>query len=222
MKPIEAFAFLVLALPSLAQQPAAQKATSRSAQKTPLLSSQIGGRDMMFITQTMDQLKTLELLALHASVATNNELRDLGRQITRSVAQQSTLLSTLAEMRNIPENPRESLLRKDYIERLADNNEKSMDATLTELLLATDRELFAAMKNAENSKDAAVREFISNFLPELGGQLRTTASLHAAMHPPAVNISTASQPLAEGSAKTPPAIPAKPAKPLPKVKLREF
>ena len=177
---------------------------------------------MMFITQTMDQLKTLELLALHASVATNNELRDLGRQITRSVAQQSTLLSTLAEMRNIPENPRESLLRKDYIERLADNNEKSMDATLTELLLATDRELFAAMKNAENSKDAAVREFISNFLPELGGQLRTTASLHAAMHPPAVNISTASQPLAEGSAKTPPAIPAKPAKPLPKVKLREF
>lgn len=222
MKPVAAFAFLALVLPSFAQQPSTQKATGTPAQKTPLLNSQVGGRDLMFITQTIDQLKTLELLALHASVATSTQLRELGRQITQSVTQQSTVLSTLAEMRNIPENQRESAVRKEYIKRLADNSEPGIDASLTELLLATNRDLFASMKNAEDSKDPAIRDFISNFLPELGAQLRTVAYVHAAMHPPVTITPPTPSTQSTESSKARVASPAKPAIPLPKAKLREF
>ena len=222
MKPIAAVAFLVLALPSHGQQSAPKNAPNPSTQKPPLLSSQISGRDMTFITQTIDQLKTLEFLTLHASVAKNKELRDLGQKIARSVTQQSTVLSTLAEMRNVPESPRESPLRKSYIKRLADEDESRTEATITELLLATERELFITMKNAENSKDSTVRDLISNFLPKIGEHLRTIASLHAAMSTTDMNAQATPPPRIDGSPNAPTAIPAKQARPLPKVKLREF
>ena len=163
-------ALLLLACSTaLAQQPAAKKPE--------LLTSDLNGRDMLFIAQAMDHGKTLTFLATQATKTTNPELRGFGSSLVQAIAGQSAVLNSLAEMRRVRVPEADSLTQKKYAARFAKLDGQRLDKAILDAFIETDERVVMTYELAAKSSDPTIREFVSQTLPQLREHLVFVQSL---------------------------------------------
>lgn len=154
--------FLLLCASTLAQQPA-----TKPVKKPVLITSDLNGRDMLFIAQAIDHGKTLSFLATSATKTTNPELRGFSSGLVKTITGQGVVLSSLAEMRKVRVTEGESITAKKYSERFRKLEGPKLDKAILDAFIETDERVVMIYELAEKSTDPTIREFVSQTLPQL-------------------------------------------------------
>lgn len=156
---------------ALAQQPAAP------VKKPALLTSDLNGRDMLFIAQAVDHEKTLTFLAIRASQVPNPELRGFATRLAKSIAVQSAVLNSLAEMRHVRVPDGDSISQNKYRDRFEKLDGQRLHKAILEAFLETSERAVMTYELAEKSGDSTIREFVSQTLPPMREHLLFLQSL---------------------------------------------
>ena len=159
---------LILSAAALAQQP---------AKKPALFTSDLNGRDMLFIAEAMEHGKTLSFLAARAAKVTSPELRGFGAGLVKTFAGQGVVLGSLAEMRRVRVPEGDSTAAKKYSDRFAKLDGALLEKAILEALIETDERVVMTYELAATSADPTIREFVSQSLPQLREQLVFVQSL---------------------------------------------
>jgi len=89
----------VVAVPAVPAQPASP--SEKPVASATLINSDLGGRDMTFLSQAIDLGKALRYLASQTPRTSNPALRGFGDDLVKTLAAQSAVLNTVAEMRKV-------------------------------------------------------------------------------------------------------------------------
>jgi predicted outer membrane protein len=161
------FHILCLAAFAASAQENTAPAAAPKPKKPALLSSDMNGRDLLFISQAADIGKTLTSLAITAERAKSPELQEFGGNLVKSIAAQSVVLNSLAEMRNIRIANTENAAQKKFAVRLTKLEGNRLDKALLDAFLEADEQAIAIYESAEKSTDPTIREFVKQTLPQL-------------------------------------------------------
>jgi hypothetical protein len=149
-----------------AQEPAA-KPVAPKPKKPALLTSDLSGRDLLFISEAADIGKTLTFLAISATKAKTPELRGFSEDLMKSVAAQGAVLTSLADMRSVKVSTNENIAQKKYAARFANLEGNRLDKALLDAFLTTEEQAITTYKLGEKSSDPTIREFVAQTLPQL-------------------------------------------------------
>jgi predicted outer membrane protein len=153
------------------------KPATPTAKKPALLSSDMGGRDMLFINQAIEHGKTLTFLAMESRKSTNPELKGFGENLVKSIAAQSAVLNSLADLRSVRVAAAESPAQTKYAARLAKLEGPKRDKALLEAFVETDERVVTTYELAEKSPDPTIKEFVSQTLPQMREHLTLVRAL---------------------------------------------
>ena len=135
-----------------------------------LISSDLNGRELQFITSAVEVRSVLVFLARHAAETQNPSLRSLGEELQKNLPNQTAVLTTLAEMRKVPvpeTSPRQQALEKKF----ADAKGARLEKVLLDALLEANQELVATCEVGQRSSDKSVQQFAEQTLPYARGTL---------------------------------------------------
>lgn len=146
----------------------AQPSNSPTAKKSsaPLISSDLGGRDMLFVAQAIDLGKALQYLALQTPRTSNPALQGFGEDLVKTLAAQSKVLNTVAEMRQVKVSETESSTEKRIATRISNLDGLRLEKAILDAFLEVDREAVATYEIGAKSDDATIREFANQTLPQ--------------------------------------------------------
>ena len=179
---------LALALPfsSWAQKPksaapaapaaAAPAKPSGSAKAPEIISSEVGGRDLVFIANALDLGKALEYLGGEAAKSENPGLQGLGTELLKNLATNSAVVGTVAEMRNI-NNPKESPTQKRLAEKLEKLNGAKREKVLLDLFIEIDGRMAATYDLGRQSADPTILKLSKEAYPQTQEHLFLVQSL---------------------------------------------
>ena len=142
----------------------------RGKPKPQLISSDLNGRDLQFITSTVDLRDTLVFLAGKTSESENSNLQTMGKELHKNLPSQTAVLSTLAEMRNVVV-PATSSRQQRLEKKLAAAKGARFEKALLDALLETNQELVTACEAGLRSSDKTVQQFAEQTLPYAKGTL---------------------------------------------------
>ena len=166
----------------------------RSSKHRPLISSELNGRELHFITSALDVRNTLVYLAKRTGEAKNPILRKLGLEIQETLPAQTAVLTTLAEMRNVT-IPEETSRQQTIAKRLGDMKGTRFEKTLLDALLDANQQLVATCETGLRSTDKSARQFAEQTLPYAQGTLARLQAMAGIA--PRRAIETASTPKTE-------------------------
>jgi hypothetical protein len=132
--------------------------------KLPLISTDVNGRDITFIRGALDLEKTATWLAKEAGRTGNKELEGFCAELVRTLVAQGSVLSTLAEMKNIavtPVSPRQQQIE----ERLAKLTDEDRDKALVQAFIETDNAIIATYEIATKSTNSTIQILGEQALP---------------------------------------------------------
>ncbi|MEQ1852208.1 MAG: DUF4142 domain-containing protein [Chthoniobacteraceae bacterium] len=154
------------AVPAKAAVPA-QPAVASDSAKPPsqLISSDLGGRDMVFVAQAVDLGKALRYLATQTPRTSNPALRGFGDDIVKTLAAQTAVLNTVAEMRQLKIPDTESATEKRIAEKVAPLEGIKLEKALLDAFIDVDRQLISAYELGAKSDDVTIRKFVDQTLP---------------------------------------------------------
>jgi hypothetical protein len=135
-----------------------------------LISSDLNGRELQFITSAVEARSVLVFLARHAAETQNPNLRALGEELQKNLPHQTAVLTTLAEMRKVPvpeTSPRQQALEKKF----TDAKGARLEKLLLDALLEANQELVTTCEIGQRSTDKSVQQFAEQTLPYAGGTL---------------------------------------------------
>jgi hypothetical protein len=179
MKLLSAFALfstVVLATPDSrkpaeSEEPVAPTAlVGRGKPKPQLISSDLNGRDLQFITSAVDLRDTLVFLAGQTGEAENSNLQAMGKELQKNLPSQTAVLSTLAEMRKVVV-PETSSRQQRLEKKLAAAKGARFEKALLDALLDTNQELVTTCETGLRSTDKTVQQFAEQTLPYAKGTL---------------------------------------------------
>lgn len=169
---------LLLAAISAIAEPTAPAPTLAPVKKKPaLLSSEMNGRDMLFITQAAELGKTLNFLASCAEQSGNAGLSEFGKGIMKSGAAQSAVIQSLAEMRKVRVAPGESLEQKKYAGQFSKLEGPDLEKAILKALIDMNTMAVTFCELSEKSGDSAIRGCVVQMLPQFRENLVVAETL---------------------------------------------
>jgi predicted outer membrane protein len=135
-----------------------------------LISSELNGRELQFITSALDVRGTLVYLARQTAESKNPTLKKLGQEIQDTLPTQTAVLTTLAEMRKVS-IPEDSSRQQNIARKLADVKGARFEKVLLDALLDTNQELVKTCEAGLQSSDKSVKQFAEQTLPYAQGTL---------------------------------------------------
>ena len=168
----------------------------RAKPKPQLISSDLNGRDLQFITSTVDLRDTLVFLAGKTGESGNSNLQAMGKELQKNLPSQTAVLSTLAEMRNVVV-PATSSRQQRLEKKLAAAKGARFEKALLDALLETNQELVTACEAGLRSSDKTVQQFAEQTLPYAKGTLARVQAM-AGIAPRRSEESSVPPPIATG------------------------
>ena len=145
--------------------------------KPALLSSDLNGRDMLFIAQAVEHGKTLNFLATQAEKTSNAGLSEFGKGIVKSGAVQSAVIQSLAEMRKVRVATGESAEQKKYTVQFSKVTGPELEKAILKALIDTNSMAVTFCELSEKSGDSAIRGCVVQMLPQLRENLVVAETL---------------------------------------------
>ena len=142
----------------------------RSSKHQRLITSELNGRELHFISSALEVRNTLVYLGKRSSEAKNPTLRNLGIEIQENLPAQTAVLTTLAEMRSVT-IPEESSRQQAIAKRIANMKGARFEKALLDALLDANHQLVATCEVGLRSTDKSVRQFAEQTLPYAQGTL---------------------------------------------------
>jgi hypothetical protein len=171
------FLLLILAVPALAQKPkpaapaiqavpaAPAKPADSRAMLPAIISSEMSGRDLVFIANAMDLGRALTFLAGQAGQTSNANLKGFGEGLSKTLAAHAALLDTVAEMRKLKapaESPTETRLK----EKLALMQGQKLEKAILNAFIEVNERLVATYQLGMKSGDVTIVKFADQALPQ--------------------------------------------------------
>jgi len=148
--------------------PAVQAQPSGISEPTErLIDSDQNDPDQSFITRAIDIGKALRFLAEQTPNSTDPGLRGFGDDLVKTLAAQSAVLNTVAEMRQMKIPPSENTTEKRVAVRLFKLKGAALDKTLRDSFLEVDREAVTTYELGTQSKDATIQKLSEQTLPQI-------------------------------------------------------
>jgi hypothetical protein len=141
-----------------------------------LISSDLGGRELHFITSALELRNALVFLARQTAEAKNGTLQQLGDEIQKTLPAQTAVLTTLAEMRKVSV-PEESKREQNLGKKLASVKGARFEKALLDALLDANQELVTTCEEGLRSADKSVQQFAEQTLPYARGTLARVQSM---------------------------------------------
>jgi hypothetical protein len=142
-----------------------------------LIDSDIGGRDLVFLANAIDVGSALRFLAEQTSRTSNPDLRGFGADLVKTLAAQSVVLNTVAEMRKIriPEGQSETLRR--IAARVGSLEGIRLDKALLDAFREVDRRAVATYELGVTSQDTTIRKLCEQTLPQMREHLSVVQTM---------------------------------------------
>ena len=155
-----------VAKPAVIAQPAVPAKPDEAAPKpAPLIGSEVNMRDLLFLAHALDLGKSLTYLAEQTARTNNPALKGYGDNLVKTLAAQSAVLTTVAEMRNI-KAPAESPTQKKLSEKLGKLEGAKLQKALLDSFIEVDERMIATYELGAKSPDATISKFVEQTLPE--------------------------------------------------------
>ena len=171
---------LLILLPTMAvcADPVTPAIPPVPAKKRPaLLTSDLNGRDMLFIGQAVEHGKILNFLATQAEKTGNAGLSDFGKSIVKSGGVQSAVIQSLAEMRKVRVAIAESAEQKKYAVQFSRLEGPELEKAILKALIDTNTMAVSFCELSEKSGDPAIRGCVIQMLPQLRENLVVAQTL---------------------------------------------
>ena len=201
-----------VAKPAVIAQPAVPAKPDEAAPKpAPLIGSEVNMRDLLFLAHALDLGKSLTYLAEQTARTNNPALKGYGDNLVKTLAAQSALLTTVAEMRNI-KAPAESPTQKKLSEKLGKLEGAKLQKALLDSFIEVDERMIATYELGAKSPDATISKFVEQTLPEARKHLLVVQGM-AGIAPQYVERTTPAAPVPiENAAPAKPVVTATPTK----------
>ncbi len=154
----------VAAVPAVPAQPASP--SGKPATPTTLINSDLGGREMAFLAQAIDLGKALRYLASQTPRTANPALRGFGDDLVKTLAAQSVVLNTLAEMRKIPVGDGASASEQTLAGKISKLEGTKLEKAILDGFMDVDRRVILAYELGAKSEDLTIRKFVEQTLPQ--------------------------------------------------------
>src|SRR5262249_28841024 len=141
-----------------------------------IISSEVGGRDLLFIANALDLGKALEYLGNEASKSPNPGLQGLGGELAKTLAANSAVVATLVEMRNL-NLPKESPTQKRLTEKLEKLSGAKREKVLLDLFIEVDERMAGIYDAGRKSTDPTILKLSEEAFPEMQEHLFLVQSL---------------------------------------------
>jgi hypothetical protein len=153
------------AVPAVPAKPA--EATGAAKPGGTLIDSDLGGRDLTFLTSAIEEGKILRLLSDQTARTSNPDLRGFGDDLVKTLAAQSAVLNTVAEMRKIAIPAGESENERRIAAKLANLEGAKLEKVLLDEFRAVDRRAVATYELGLTSMDQTIHKLCEQTLPKL-------------------------------------------------------
>jgi hypothetical protein len=151
------------AVPAVPAAPA--KSQEAPAKPAAIISSDVGGRDLVFIANALEVSKTLTFLAGQAGHTSNATLKGYGDDLVKTLAAHGAVLNTVAEMRNV-KPPTESPSEKRLVEKLAKLEGAKLEKSILDAFIEMDERMVATYELGAKSEDVTIAKFVEQALPQ--------------------------------------------------------
>ena len=159
-KPVKA----VPAVPAIPSKPDALDAAKVSPA---LINSDLSGRDVSFIAHAMDLGRALRYLATQTPRTTNPALRGFGDDLVRTLAGQSAVLNTVAEMRQMKIPDGQSATERRIADKIAALDGIPLEKAILDAFIDVDAQIITAYEVGVTSQDETIRKFAEQTLPQV-------------------------------------------------------
>jgi hypothetical protein len=163
------------AVPAVPAQPAKPK--DGAAKPRALITSDLTGRELAFVSTARDLGGALNYLASAAGKTNNPNLRGFGEDLVKSLGQQSVVLDAIAEMRKLKPAEGESAIQKRWAEKLGKLQGARFEKALLDAFIEVDTQLIAVYESGTKSSDEAIRNLVEQSLPATRKHLELLESM---------------------------------------------
>ena len=157
----------VKAVPAVPAVPSKPDETAAAKTSPTLINSDLSGRDVSFIAHAMDLGRALRYLATQTPRTTNPTLRGFGDDLVRTMAAQSAVLNTVAEMRQMKVPGGQSATERRIADKIAALDGIPLEKAILDAFLAVDAQVITAYEVGVTSQDQTIRKFAEQTLPQV-------------------------------------------------------
>lgn len=157
----------VKAVPAVPAIPSKRDDTDTAKPSTPLINSDLSGRDVSFVAHAIDLGRALRYLATQTPRTTNPALRGFGDDLVRTLAAQSAVLNTVAEMRQIKIPEGQSATERRVADKIAALDGILLEKAILDAFLGIDVQIITAYEVGATSQDQTIRKFAEQTLPQV-------------------------------------------------------
>ncbi len=148
-----------------AKTPAAS-ATPVPAKSTALISSDVSGRDLLFLTSAVENGRVqLYLGSLAKSRATTEQVKAMGAVLSETQADENQNLTRLAAMKGVNIPAGDSAAKKALAKKLEALTGPKFDKALMDELVSANQRALSNYESAQQSKDSDIKSFVGVGLP---------------------------------------------------------
>lgn len=141
-------------------------AAAPEPRSAPIISSEIGGRDLLFLTNALQHGEVqLYLGKLAKDRAMTEQLKAVGAVLASNQDEENKKVARLATMKGVSLAASESALKKKLAEKLEPLTGPKFDKTLMEEIVAINQAAVANYEQAQITKDEDIKAFVEDGLP---------------------------------------------------------
>ena len=157
----------VKAVPAVPAVPSKPDNSDSPKPSPALINSDLSGRDVSFIAHAMDLGRALRYLATQTPRTSNPALRGFGDDLVRTMAAQSAVLNTVAEMRQMKVPDGQSATERRIADKIAALDGIPLEKAILDAFLAVDAQVITAYEVGVTSQDQTIRKFAEQTLPQV-------------------------------------------------------
>lgn len=132
-----------------------------------LIDSDLGGRDLAFLANAVEEGQMLRFLSEQAARTSNPDLRGFGEDLVKTLAAQSSVLNTVAEMRKIRIGDGQSEAERRIAVKIAGLDGIKLEKVLLDQFREVDRRALATYELGLASEDQTIHELCEQTLPQI-------------------------------------------------------
>jgi len=166
---------LKAAVPAIPAVPVDPSATPKN--NGTLIDSDLGGRDLAFLSDAIGEGKMLRFLASQAERTANPDLRGFGADLVKALAAQSAVLNTVAGMRRLPIPAGQSETERRIAAKVAELDGVKLEKVLLDEFRTVDRRAVSTYELGLASQDQTIRKLCEQTLPLIRGHLTVVDSM---------------------------------------------
>jgi predicted outer membrane protein len=161
-----------------APAPAPPAGEAEESAHPPLITSELGGRDLTFLTNAIEHGKTqLYLGELARTKATSEQVKAVGEALASTQAEENRKLIQLGAMKGVNLSSEPPHAKKALDARLEKLTGPKLEKTLLEEIVAINQRAVATYEAAVESQDDDIKAFVEQGLPLAEEKLRAAGKM---------------------------------------------